>query len=336
MRGSLGSLSLQAALKRGGVVAAANWPLIFIQFALVSAHRLAIAVPITGGVFVVALLAGADVRALTSLDLRAVGGLVAASLAGRPEMLVSFVVAVGVVAVGGGVAVFLAQAGTAHVLTVAERRSGPFHRGPFRWSAVSDAMVFEIPLYFEGIRRLGRRFLQLGAGLCVAYGVIATLTLGGWGMALTVRGTGSVVLEGAMLFLATAGALVGVGLVHLTYALLQVVMATDNCGILEAAGRLRAFVVHDARQVGGVFLLVLVLSVLASAASLLATAGLALIAWVPVVGLAVVPLQAAAWVLRGVVFHFVELGAWSAYQVHYRRHADPALEEPPVAWVVQS
>jgi len=35
----------------------------------------------------------------------------------------------------------------------------------------------------------------------------------------------------------------------------------------------------------------------------------------------VVPLQVAAWLVRGVVFHYMELGAWSAYQSQYRRYA---------------
>jgi hypothetical protein len=55
----------------------------------------------------------------------------------------------------------------------------------------------------------------------------------------------------------------------------------------------------------------------------LATTGLALVAWVPLVGLAVVPLQLAAWLIRGVVFHYMELTAWSAYQSQYRRYAEP-------------
>ena len=39
---------------------------------------------------------------------------------------------------------------------------------------------------------------------------------------------------------------------------------------------------------------------LATVASILATAGLGLIAFVPLAGLAVVPLQFAAWLLRGI------------------------------------
>ena len=46
---------------------------------------------------------------------------------------------------------------------------------------------------------------------------------------------------------------------------------------------------------------------MATAASILATAGLGLIAFVPLVGLAVLPLQLAAWLMRGFVFEYLAL-----------------------------
>jgi hypothetical protein len=87
---------------------------------------------------------------------------------------------------------------------------------------------------------------------------------------------------------------------------------------------------HDARQVLGIFGVVLALVLLATAASVLATTGLALVAWVPLVGLAVVPLQVAAWLMRGVVFHYMDLCAWSAYQSQYRRYAEPEVADADV------
>ena len=47
--------------------------------------------------------------------------------------------------------------------------------------------------------------------------------------------------------------------------------------------------------------------------SLLATAALGLIAFVPFVGLAVLPLQLLAWMFRGVVFQFLGLTSIGAY-----------------------
>ena len=56
----------------------------------------------------------------------------------------------------------------------------------------------------------------------------------------------------------------------------------------------------------------------AATVSILATAGLGLIAFVPLVGLAVLPLQLAAWLLRGIVFEYLALAALGAYLSHYR------------------
>ena len=107
-------------------------------------------------------------------------------------------------------------------------------------------------------------------------------------------------------------------------------MTTDDCRLSVAVARLRQFLLHDARQVLGIFGVVLALVVLATAASVLATTGLALVAWVPLVGLAVVPLQLAAWLVRGVVFHYMNLTAWSAYQSQYRRYAEPKTADEEV------
>ena len=67
--------------------------------------------------------------------------------------------------------------------------------------------------------------------------------------------------------------------------------------------------------------------IVATVASIVATAGLGLIAFVPLVGLAVLPLQFAAWLVRGIVFEYVALAALGAYLSHYRwyqRAAEPA------------
>lgn len=322
MRGSLGGLPLRAALRRGALITAANWPVVLIQFAIGSVYRLAVGVPVVGGVFVVAVLAGADVRTLLGEDLRAATGLVAAALIDRPEALSTFLVAVGLVAVAGASVLFLVQAGTAGILVrAATLVSGRYESGlrPSMWNA---AQGFGIVEFFDGMRRFGRRFLLLGGWLCMSYMGLAVLTVLGLWLSLSIsqrQGWEAAWTLGAVLV--TSMALVGVVAVNLVYALVQVITATDDCRLSQALRKLRAFVTHDARQVAGVFGVVLALVVLASAASLLATAGLALIAWVPFVGLAVVPLQVAAWLVRGVVFHYMELGAWSAYQNQYRRYA---------------
>ena len=64
----------------------------------------------------------------------------------------------------------------------------------------------------------------------------------------------------------------------------------------------------------------LLLVALATVASILATAGLGLIAFVPLVGLAVLPLQLAGWLLRGFVFQYLALTALGAYLTQYRHY----------------
>ena len=56
-------------------------------------------------------------------------------------------------------------------------------------------------------------------------------------------------------------------------------------------------------------------------ASALAWSGVGLIAFVPLVGLAVFPLQIAALLLRGLVFEYIGLTAMGAYVTLYRRYA---------------
>jgi hypothetical protein len=53
--------------------------------------------------------------------------------------------------------------------------------------------------------------------------------------------------------------------------------------------------------------------VLATVLSIAATAGIGLIAFVPVATLIMLPLQLAAWILRNVVFQYLGLTALAAY-----------------------
>jgi hypothetical protein len=62
----------------------------------------------------------------------------------------------------------------------------------------------------------------------------------------------------------------------------------------------------------------------ATLASMLTTAGLGLIAFVPLAGLAVLPLQLVAWLLRNLVFQYLGLTALSAYLGLYRSFAADA------------
>lgn len=102
------------------------------------------------------------------------------------------------------------------------------------------------------------------------------------------------------------------------YLLTQMVIAVEDVGVRQALGRVSHFLHTSLREIAGIFGVLLVLVLLAMVASVLATAGLGLISWVPVLALTVMPLQMAAWLLRGVVFQYLALSALGAYLTQYR------------------
>jgi hypothetical protein len=110
--------------------------------------------------------------------------------------------------------------------------------------------------------------------------------------------------------------------------MVQMVVAIENVSVRKGVQLAFEFVWGHLREVAAVFGVVLVMVVLATAASLLATAGLSLIAFVPLVGLAVLPLQLAAWLLRGVVFEYLALTSLGAYLTHYRWYQRRAESQP--------
>src|ERR671915_953014 len=102
---------LKATLKRGALVAAANWPLVAVQFVAESTLKLLLAVPVAGGVFLVVLLLGADTEEILSSDPRQVVGGVVAALGQNPMALAAFAVAFVLVLLGGAALSFIVQGG---------------------------------------------------------------------------------------------------------------------------------------------------------------------------------------------------------------------------------
>jgi len=100
----------------------------------------------------------------------------------------------------------------------------------------------------------------------------------------------------------------------------QIVMAVDDVGLRTALSTVGRFLRSSVREVAGIFGVVLLLVLLATAASILATAGLSLIGFVPIVAVAVMPLQLAAWLVRGIVFQYLALTALGAYLTQYRHY----------------
>ena len=157
-----------------------------------------------------------------------------------------------------------------------------------------------------GSGRLFGRYLRTGLGLLAIYAVSGvvylTVVLGGYRLV-----DGTVLLVGWTLITAVASAAMAlwITVINLLYLLTQIVIAVDDVPVMTAIGRVARFVRSEPRELGGIFLIILVLVVMALAASVLTTAGLGLIGFVPLFWPIALPLQALAWLVRGLVFQYL-------------------------------
>jgi hypothetical protein len=308
--------SLKPVLKRGCLVAAANWPVTLVQSTADSLFKLLIAVPLVGGVFLVALVLGADPGALFSLTWGDFVTTTIASLLSHPGVLVMFVLSLATVAIGGSLFVFLIKAGTIGVLVAGDRAAGPIEEPPLHFETVATASRFSIELFVERAQALFRSYAKLGFALMVVYVASGMVYLT---LAWTSRFAGDSWLLTAMV---TAGFVVWITLINVFYLLVQIVIAIEQCGVHTAVRRAVAFIRGERYRLGGVFLVVLAMVVVATGASFLATASLSLITFVPFLGpflgLAVLPLQLLAWMLREIVFQYIGLSSVGSYLKLYR------------------
>jgi hypothetical protein len=214
----------------------------------------------------------------------------------------------------------LIKAGTLAILVAGERGAGEVHRPPLRFDGVRRAAAYSLDALLQGIRHYRRRAILLACWLGVAYllvgaAYVASLTIG-FQLVSASRWSAAWPL---LVLIVTSTGVISITVINLTYDLLRVIVTTDDCGVGTALARLRSFVVQDARQVLGIFGVMSVVLALVTAVSVFATAGLTLIAWVPFAGLILLPLQVAAWLIRGLVFQYMGLMTLSAYQTQYRR-----------------
>jgi hypothetical protein len=308
--------TLKPVLKRGALLAAANWPVALIQSAADSLFKLLIAAPLAGGIFLAALVVGAEPRSLMTLDSRELAATIVAALRSHPLVLASFLLSVGVVAIGGSMFVFLIKGGTVGVLVRSEREAAAVEEPPLHLHAVAGASRFSIEYFIESARALYPRYLKLGVVLIAAYLVSGALYLAG----VVASRHGSLLTP----TLLTALFVCWITLLNFMYLLVQIVIAADDCGVSAAAARAFAFVRREGRHVWGVFGVILVMVIVATGASLLATAALGLIAVVPFIGLTVLPLEILAWLFRELVFEYIGLASIGAY-VRLYRESSPAV-----------
>jgi hypothetical protein len=315
-------VDLKHLLKRGALLAAANWQTVAIQFVVETTFQVLLAVPILGAAVLVAVLLGGDLGELLHGNLRDIFTTIASSLMSEPFALVAFVTAFAVVLLGGSVLMFVVKGGIVDVLAAANADAGPIEQHPLTIELLRHASRFTLERFTNGCGRLSRPYLKLGLGLIIVYAVSA----GGY-LAFVVYGyraaEGRALIIGWTFVAALAAAMLvaWMTVVNMLYLLMQIAMAVEGVGVRDGCRATARFIRTEFRDLAGVFLVVLALVVTATLASALAWSGVGLIAFVPLVGLAVFPLQIAALVLRGLIFEYLGLTALGAYLTLYQGHA---------------
>ncbi|HUQ87438.1 MAG TPA: hypothetical protein VM096_07765 [Vicinamibacterales bacterium] len=318
---------LKLSLKRGALVTAANWQVVVVQFVADTLFKTLIAVPVVGGLVLVALVVGGNPLELLRFDdlTQTISSMVSVLLA-QPVALVAFAAALGIVVAGGSIMMFAVKAGTVTVLLAGDRSAGTIELPPLRLSALREANQTTLERFTNGVRNLFFRYLRLGMLLTVAYAIIGVaylLFVFGPSMPQSFDNPLTVTL-------ASLSVLVGITLLNFLYLLMQIVMAAEDCGVLDAFPHVARLVRRRTKELGQVLAAILALMVMATGASILATTQLGLISFVPFIGLAALPLQVFAWLVRGVVFQYVGLTGVSTYvRMHFALRSAPVGVHTP-------
>jgi hypothetical protein len=315
-------LTLKLLLKRGALLAAANWQTIAIQFAAETTLQVLLAVPIVGAAILAAALVGGDLAELLRGSLREMFTTIAGTLMSEPVALIAFMIAFSIVLLGGSVLMFLVKGGTVEVLLAAESAAGPIELEPLTYeTTIRPASRFTLDRFIEGCRRLFRRYLVLGIALMAVYGASGVAYLAFVVYGYRAAGGRFFIIGWTFIAALAAGVLVTwITVVNWVYLLVQIVMAADDVGVTAAAMTAARFVRAELRELAGIFGVIFGLVLAATLASALAWSGVGLVAFVPLVGLAVFPLQLAALLLRGLVFEYLGLTALAAYASLYHHY----------------
>lgn len=284
-----------------------------VQFVADTLFKTLIAVPIVGGLVLVALVVGGNPIELLRLDdlTQTVSTMVGVLLA-QPIALAAFIAALGVILAGGSILMFAIKAGSVTVLLAGDRSAGAIEQPPLRMSAIRAANQATLERFTAGVRRLFPRYLRLGIALTLVYALIAASYLA------LLFSPALPQFSPLILTLAGLSMLIVITLVNFLYLLMQIVIAAEDCSVIEAVPHVARLIRRRTIELGQVLAAILALMLLSTGASILATTALGLIAFVPFVGLAALPLQVFAWLVRGVVFQFVGLTGVATYvRLHF-------------------
>lgn len=286
-----------------------------VQFVADTLFKTLVVVPVLGGLVLVALVAGGNPLEMIRFDdlTGTISAMIGVLLA-HPIALAAFLVSLGVILAGGSVLMFAVKAGSITVLLAGDRAAGAIEVPPLRLSALQQANQATPERFTNGVRRLFGRYLRLGIALTIVYAMLA----GGY-LVFVFGPPISPLFEGPlMVTLASLTLIVVITLVNFIYLLVQIMMAAEDCGVVQAVPHVAHLLRRRTKEMGMVLAAILSLMLMATGASILATTALGLIAFVPFVGLAALPLQMLAWLVRGVVFQFVGLTGVSTYlRLHF-------------------
>jgi hypothetical protein len=300
---------------------------VLVQFVADTLFKTLVAVPVVGGLVLVALVVGGNPLELLRFDdlAQTISSMVGVLLA-QPVALAAFATALGIIVAGGSIMMFAVKAGTVTVLMAGDRSAGAIESSPLRLSTLREANQTTLERFTTGVRTLFFGYLRLGILLTVVYAIIgAAYILFVFGPSLP-----QALDNPLMVTLASLAVLVGITLVNFLYLLMQIVMAAENCGVVDAVPHVARLLRRRAKELGQILAAILALMLMATGASILATTQLGLISFVPFIGLAALPLQVLAWLVRGVVFQFVGLTGVATYvRMHFALRSAPVGVHTP-------
>src|SRR5204863_9661944 len=102
-----GTWAVKHLLKRGALLAAANWQAVAIQFVAQTTFQVLLAVPIIGAAILVAVVLGADLADLLQGSMREIFTTIASALLSEPVDPVAFMVAFRLAVFGGSFLMFV-------------------------------------------------------------------------------------------------------------------------------------------------------------------------------------------------------------------------------------
>ncbi len=310
---------LRSLLLRGSVVAAANRPVVVGQAIAESVVKVLAGIPVAGAAVLLLLIVPGALPVTGPVADSAAAVLTA--LATVPAALAGVALSALVAALGGIAFGAVVKAGTVTVIVAGEARARPL-AGPLRPGELAAAHAWSKARFMDGCARFGPRFVRLALGFAILQGATALA----YATAVVQAYRGFVSMS-ASWWIAPAVVAVSVTALaiaiaaELIYRLAQLALVIGDTGAGPAVRSAVAFVRRDALIVARICVAALILSTLAFVVTLIAAAAFGLVSFVPVAGVAVLPLQAAVWVVRGLMLPFIELAALAAYAAAYRRPA---------------